>query len=223
MRLTNLLNIQPGITAIIGGGGKTTLLRTLGVELAKENTVLLTTTTKIMPFEGIVLADTLEKLKALKRANSLLCAGTRIEDTGKLTAPDILFSKLAEEFTYVLVEADGAARKPMKAHAQHEPVIPAEANQVICVVGASGFGKAIKDCAHRPERYAELAGVSCDMLVTPETQAAVLQAEALHDRIYVNQVETQQAMDQALRLAELLDCPVVAGSMHEGEYSICSY
>lgn len=223
MRLSDLLNIQPGITAIIGGGGKTTLLQTLGEELSREHSVLLTTTTKIMPFDDIVWADTLEQLEKLKKTHLLLCGGTLIEETGKLTAPDILFSKLAEEFTYVLVEADGAARRPIKAHAQWEPVIPEGANQVICVVGASGFGRAIEECVHRPERYAELAGVNCDMLVTPETQAAVLRAEALHDRIYVNQVESRQDMEQAKRLAALLRCPVVAGSMHRGEYSICSY
>ena len=30
MRLTELLGLRPGAAAVIGGGGKTTLLRTLG-------------------------------------------------------------------------------------------------------------------------------------------------------------------------------------------------
>ena len=34
MALRELLNIQPGVTAVIGSGGKTTLLRLLGAELA---------------------------------------------------------------------------------------------------------------------------------------------------------------------------------------------
>ena len=140
MKLSELLDIQPGITAIIGGGGKTTLLQTLGRELAGAHSVLLTTTTKIMPFADIIWADTLEQLKELKLTHSLLCAGRLIEETGKLTAPDIPFSGLLEQFEYILVEADGAARKPIKAHASHEPVIPEEANQVICVGGSAGFG-----------------------------------------------------------------------------------
>ena len=32
MKLAELLAIRPGVTAVIGGGGKTTLLRTLGEE-----------------------------------------------------------------------------------------------------------------------------------------------------------------------------------------------
>lgn len=35
MTLSQLLDIRPGVTAVIGGGGKTTLLRTLGEELAR--------------------------------------------------------------------------------------------------------------------------------------------------------------------------------------------
>ena len=34
MDLAKLLDIRPGVTAVIGGGGKTSLLRTLGEELA---------------------------------------------------------------------------------------------------------------------------------------------------------------------------------------------
>ena len=34
MNLAELLSIRSGITAVIGGGGKTTLLRALGTELA---------------------------------------------------------------------------------------------------------------------------------------------------------------------------------------------
>ena len=51
MELAELLDIRPGVTAVIGGGGKTTLLRTLGEELSRTHTVLLCTTTKIFPFQ----------------------------------------------------------------------------------------------------------------------------------------------------------------------------
>ena len=52
--LTPLLEIRPGLTAVIGSGGKTTLLRTLGRELAEAgHRVLLCTTTKIFPFSDI--------------------------------------------------------------------------------------------------------------------------------------------------------------------------
>ena len=191
MELAKLLDMHPGVTAVIGGGGKTTLLRTLGEELAEESRVLLCTTTKIFPFHDLPCAMTAEELNSLRRELRLMCAGTPVPGTEKLTAPPVPMAELAAWFDYVLVEADGSAQRPFKAHASHEPVIPAEASQVICVVGASGFGKPIREATHRPELYAQLAGVSVEDPVAPETEAAVLQAEGLHHRIYVNQVETR--------------------------------
>ena len=220
MELAKLLGIHLGVTAIIGGGGKTTLLRTLGEELAEENRVLLCTTTKIFPFPALPCATTAEALDS--REHRLLCAGTPVPGTGKLTAPPVPVAELASRFDYVLVEADGSAQRPLKAHAAHEPVIPAEAGQVICVVGASGFGRPVSEAAHRPELYARLAGVSVEDTAAPETEAAVLRAEGLHHRIYVNQVEAPPALAASKALAALLDCPVLAGSLHRREYFVCS-
>lgn len=76
MTLSQLLDIRPGVTAVIGGGGKTTLLRTLGEELAGQHPVLLCTTTKILPFSDLPCARTAAELDELRRAHQLLCAGT---------------------------------------------------------------------------------------------------------------------------------------------------
>ena len=59
MKFAELLEIRPGVTAVIGGGGKTTLLRVLGEELAAAGgRVLLCASTKIFPFPGLEnLAD----------------------------------------------------------------------------------------------------------------------------------------------------------------------
>lgn len=221
VKLEAFLEIRPGVTAVIGGGGKTTLLRTLGEELAREHRVLLCTTTKIFPFPQMPCAGTLAELDALRKKHRLLCAGRRLPGTEKLAALDASMADLRARFDYVLVEADGSAQRPLKAHAAHEPVIPAEADQTICVVGASGFGKPVLEAAHRPELYARLAGVSEAEAATPKAEALVLKAEGLHDRIYVNQVETQADLKNAKELADLLDCPVLAGSLHRGEYFSC--
>ena len=179
MTLSQLLDIRPGVTAVIGGGGKTTLLRTLGEELAGQHPVLLCTTTKILPFSDLPCARTAAELDELRRAHQLLCAGT------------------------------------------DEPVIPTEANQTICVVGASGFGRPIAAAAHRPERYALLAGMPEAAEATPEAEARVLRSEDLHTKVYVNQVETLWNLADARALARLMDCPVLAGSLWRREYFPC--
>ena len=221
MELKERLEIAPGITSVIGGGGKTTLLRVLGEELARRSRVLLCTSTKILPFPALPCAQTTAELYRLRETERLLCAGRMLPDSGKLTAPELPFSRLAELFDYVLVEADGAARRPLKAHAAHEPVIPPESGQTICVVGASGFGRPIGEAAHRPELFARLAGAAIQDAVTVEMAAAVLKAEALHQRVLINQVDTLPDPSEAKRLADLLDAPVLAGSLRRGVYFPC--
>lgn len=225
MTLTDALCIRPGVTAVVGGGGKTTLLRALGEELSRAgHTVLLCTTTKMYPFPGLrnlTRAGETELAAALAK-HPLLCVGTPVPETGKLTAPDIPIAALAALAEYVLAEADGAAGRPVKAHAAHEPVIPTEANQVICVVGASGFGQPVFLAAHRPELYAKRAGVGQDALITPEIEAAVLLAEGLHHRVYVNQAESPQRLSAAKELQKLLSSPVAAGALRsEGSQVLC--
>ena len=224
MELAELLEIRPGVTAVVGGGGKTTLLRTLGEELAAGGArVLLCATTKIVPFQGLpnLTGPTEEALAEALETRRLVCAGTPVPGTGKLTAPAIPMARLMELADYVLAEADGAAGRPLKAHAPYEPVIPPEANQVICVVGASGFGRPISEAAHRPALYAGLAGVPEDAPASPETEAAVLLAEGLPDRVLVNQAEPPEARERAAALAALLPRPVLAGSLMRKECFPC--
>ena len=219
MELSSLLEISPGVTAVIGGGGKTTLLWTLGQELSGNgHCVLLYTTTKILPFPDIPCAKSLAELEELRERHRLLCAGTMLPETGKLTAMDAPMERLASGFDYVLVEADGAARRPLKAHAAHEPVIPAEANQTICLVGVSGFGKPIREAAHRPERFAALAGVEVKENATPENTVRVLLAEALADRYLFNQADTPERWEWARRCGECLPWPWAGSSLKNGVY-----
>ena len=217
MTLTELLNIRPGVTAVIGSGGKTTLLRTLGTELAEVGgRVLLCATTKIYPCPGLPCAHDRAELDALA-PSPLLCAGAPLEH-GKLTALEVPMADLAARFDYVLVEADGSARLPLKAHASHEPVIPPEVNQTICVVGISGFGRPIREAVHRPERFAALAGAWAEDAATPENTARVLVAEALADRYFFNQADTPELWEWARRCGERLPWPWAAGALQKGLY-----
>ena len=126
---------------------------------------------------------------------------------------------LAERFDYVLVEADGAARRPLKAHAPHEPVIPPNACRTVYVVGADGFGHPIREVCHRPERYAALCGAAEDDIVTPTLEAAVLHAEGYDTGwIYINKVETSEDWRNAETLAALLPGKVIAGSLWKKQY-----
>lgn len=220
MDLSALLELRPGVTAVTGSGGKTTLLRTLGEELAEAGArVILCATTKIFPFDGLpnLVNPTEEALREALAARRLVCAGSPVPGTGKLTAPAIPMARLAALADYVLAEADGSAGRPLKAHAPHEPVVPPEANQVILMVGASGFGRPVREAVHRPERFWFLTDLEPEDPVTPEAVAEALQTEVPAGgppvRVFVNQVEDEAAMAAAGRLAKRLPWPVYAGAL----------
>ena len=222
--LAEVLGVREGVTAVIGGGGKTTLLRTLGEELARSGArVILATSTKFRPFPGIktVPGGEREIAEALGCA-PLACAAAPWGESGKLAESPVPMARLAALADCVLVEADGSAGLPLKAHAPHEPVIPAESGRVILVLGASGFGRPIRETAHRPERYAALAGCDIETAVTPEIAARVIRAEGLGDMVLVNQAETPEARERARKLAEYLALPVYAGSLQRGEIECVS-
>lgn len=216
------LQVQPGVVAVVGSGGKTTLLEFLGRSLAKKHRVLLCTTTKIYPFPNLPCARNEKELDALRETCALLCAGTPIPGSGgKLGPLKLSMEELAKRFDYVLVEADGSHGLPLKAHSSKEPVFPMPDTQTITVVGASGFGQPIRDVVHRPEQYAKLAGADLDAIVTPEMEAAVLKAEGLGQTVLVNQVDSPERMESAKALAKALKHPVLAGSLWKGGLIRC--
>ena len=220
MELVRLLDIRRGVTAVIGSGGKTTLLRALGEELPGR--VVLCTTTHILPFAGLPLytGGSAAELAGLLAEHSLVCVG-RPGPEGKLTAPALSMGELTEAADYVLAEADGSKRLPLKAHAPHEPVIPPGSGQVICVVGASGFGRRIGEAVHRPELFCRLTGAEPGDVVTPALAAKAIAREGLARRVFVNQVDSPADWAAAEEFARTLAGTglwVAAGSLQRGVY-----
>ena len=224
--LPSLLDVRPGVTAVIGSGGKTTLLVALAALLAAQSregartSVVLATSTRILPFPELPLytADSADELAGLLRAHPVVCAGTPAEQ-GKLAASALSFGALARLADYVLVEADGSKRLPLKAHAAHEPAVPREAQAVVAVVGASGFGATVSEAAHRPELFCARAGCAADASATPEQAARVIRAEQeagllpRNLRVLVNQADSEKRLAEAVALRRALGEPVLAASL----------
>lgn len=236
--LASALRIEPGITAIIGSGGKSTSLKALGLELMRAGgRVLLCTTTHMFPVAGVpwdgssrrldaapwkpgaahVPGCTCEACAGLARG-SICQAGVLDPKTGKLSAPAEPLGKLAQRFNYVLAEADGSKRLPLKAHAAWEPVIPTGTVNVVWVVGASGLGKPINEAVHRPELFCERCGCEPTDIATPERVAQVLNAEmqALRldaARVMLNQVDALSDPTMADRFEAALGRPIVATTL----------
>ena len=213
MKFHELLQIPRGITAIIGSGGKTTLLFLLAKELSHEGSVIVATTTHIFPPEHLPYTET------VRAVQKIAVVGTPCEN-GKLTAPQQSFSELEQLADYVLVEADGSRRLPLKAHAPYEPVLPENTTQVITVVGASGLNRPVSEAVHRPERFAALTGGAA--VATPEAVAAALISEGLSRRVVINQADLPGQLAPALKLKALLPYPTIVAALQKEEL-LCSY
>ena len=149
---------------------------------------------------------------------SICQAGVLDPETGKLSAPAEPLNELAQRFDYVLAEADGSKRLPLKAHAPWEPGVPAGTSNVIWLVGASGFGKPVAEVVHRPELFCERCDCELTDIATPERVAQVLNAEmqALGlstARVMLNQVDTLSDPAMAGCFEATLGRHVVASSL----------
>ena len=221
MALAELLNIQRGLTAITGSGGKTTLLYALARELSAEARVIVCTTTHIYPPDGlpILWSPDREALQDAFHKGNTLCVSSGME-RGKLLPPGTPFSVLTSCADFVLTEADGSHGLPAKAHAPHEPVIPPEAGQTICVFGLSALGRPILETVHRPQLCAQKLGVSESALLTPELAAQLLRLEGGFTRVLLNQADIPGGRELARAMAEELQTPVCMASLRE-EWAEC--
>lgn len=177
---------QKPLVAFVGGGGKTTALFALATELAAQGKrVVTTTTTRLYGKQGEQSPawcgiDDLDRLEALldEHGQCLVTATQKVEAGGKIqgiTPEQVAALYTRADVDVILNEADGSRKRPFKAPAPYEPVIPAETTHVVAMVGADIFGKPIDaEQVHRPERVTALAGVQAGDIVTPDIVARVL-------------------------------------------------
>ena len=173
------------MVAFTGGGGKTTAILGLSRELRGRGwRVLASTTTKV----GLTLARELPIVCAQGDAEVLveraldadgavfLASGPAPEEKLAGVAPGVLDSLASAALAdVVLVEADGSRQRPIKAPADHEPVVPARAAIVSFMAGIDAVG-AILDgpLVHRPELVRRFGS---GPVVTPELIAALASSE----------------------------------------------
>ncbi|WP_147820676.1 selenium cofactor biosynthesis protein YqeC [Salidesulfovibrio onnuriiensis] len=184
--IAELVNPGDKVISITGAGGKTSLMYLLANELADSGKrVITTTTTRIVPPHrdqtgGLVLkirnANFLKRIKSrLDKARHVTAAYRTLHAMNKLEGLDpIQAQELPDQAAaaHIVIEADGAARKPLKAPADHEPVVPPLTSLHIGVMGLDSIGMPLDDeHVFRPERIAEIAGVQVGDTVTPDVLA----------------------------------------------------
>lgn len=156
------------IIAIVGSGGKTTLLKKMAEEYRTQGKrVFATTTTHMFLEEGMVLTDDASVIAdALEKTGYALAGipeGEKIRALSKET-----FEAVCDHADVVLVEADGSKRLPLKFPNDTEPVIPENTDEIIVVCGLNAIGQRAKDVCHRLELVKQCLSIEDYNLITAE-------------------------------------------------------
>jgi len=217
-----------GVVSLVGAGGKTSLMFRLARELCREGArVLTTTTTRIHAptleqspacILGVTAEEILERAApALSVHRHITAAAGLSADPGKLAglaADTVDRLRASQAFDWIIVEADGAAGRPLKAPAEHEPVIPPSTGWLVGVVGLSALGKPLTaQWVFRTEMFSRITGLSPGAVITEEAIASAL----THARgalkgapggcrcfVFLNQADEPGAEAAGLRIAGLL-------------------
>jgi probable selenium-dependent hydroxylase accessory protein YqeC len=226
MTLKEALDIRPGeVISLVGGGGKTTLMFSLARELASGgDCVVTTTTTKILEPSSsdtplLLLESDDEELMRLLLANvakyrHITIAGGKLT-SGKLSgiSPEFVV-KLADlgQVSYIVVEADGAAHRSLKAPNPTEPVIPLNTSLVIPVIGVDAVGcRLTEKDVFRPAIVSNLLGLPLGEVISLEAIAflithhqGIIKGTPEQARIvpFVNKMDLDKGLSKGRNLAD---------------------
>ena len=246
--LITALNLGPKKhVAVVGGGGKSTLCFALAEALGLSGArVISTTTTKVWHEEAkayprlVLYSPGGPGLEAIKKGLDEVgnvFVGREFLENGKVegipsTVADDLFRMPGVD--YVIIEADGAAGRPLKVPAAHEPVIPKSVTCVIALMGLEALDKPLgPDTVFRPALFKALTGLEEGNILNPEGLARAFDGKAglfkntpasARRMVFLNQLDilsdNRAAQDMARHLIETHHFieRVVLGSFRKNEF-----
>jgi len=225
LTLTDAFSIKEReVISLVGAGGKTSLMFALGNELsAKRKGIVLTTTTKIWepaPSSSFALflsehISEMKKwvLKNLGQYPYLVIARKKLDD-GKLQG---ILPEWGEELlsladvSSIIVEADGAAGRSLKAPREGEPVLPESTTLLVPVVGIDVLGRPLDEqYVFRSQIAARILNAAPGTTVTEEMIARLLaeliknQPEKARMIPFINKVDVPGGLAQGRKLAQYL-------------------
>jgi molybdenum cofactor cytidylyltransferase len=243
----------PESMAFVGAGGKSTAIFSAARELATSNTgiapirnVFVTTSTHFGTRQAkeadlvccIQSSQDIHKLQVKIPIGVMLIYGKQSNDRLGGLAPRLLeeVHQLAGDNNLpLLIEADGAHERPLKAPAEHEPAIPDFVKVVVVVAGLSGLGKPLNnEWVHRPEKFAKLSGLQLGEEIT----VAALENELLNNAgglknipfgarklALLNQADTPELQSKAMTIAKKIlgayeSCIISSLKLEEATYAV---
>lgn len=217
-----------GVISLIGAGGKTALMYRLARELSSQgDAVLTTTTTKIYTPNRkqspiVVVSKSAKTLAIEARAilqqyqhitagNQLIHFQRKLKGFLPETIDAIWHTGI---FRWIIVEADGAAGRALKAPASHEPVIPQSTKWAIGICGLEAVGKPLTEkWVFRPQLVSKITDLA---LGEPLNESAIadmyMSANGVMKNVpvqakrfaFLNQADSKERMDAGKKIARII-------------------
>ena len=180
--LAAALGARRGVVSLVGAGGKKSTMYALAA--GHPGRVVLSSTSHMYAYDRSVVDQIVVAQEGDLPSNdpaARVVAYAGATDTprrvGGLQADALAALWARGEFDLMLLKADGARARRIKAPANYEPLVPAFTETVIAVVSARVFGHTLDSgIAHRPELAAAVMGTRIDTPLTPSHVARLLSA-----------------------------------------------
>ncbi len=186
---------QTHLINFVGGGGKTSGIFYFRDYFISKGKKVLVTTTTAMEIESDI--DTY--FGSEFSGNCMLFSRKISEKKAKGISLELLAKiKETNEYDYILCEADGAKRKPIKANLEYEPVISELSERIFIFVGAEVLGKKLSDdIVHRVEVFSEITGLKLGECIDEEAVVKCILSDrglmkGVHDKkvsVFFNKLE----------------------------------
>lgn len=178
---------QGEVISLTGAGGKTTLMYALAKDLSSDGRLAITTTTtKILPpseqDSELLLLDSedslIDKASDLRGRHHVITIAGKSLGSGKLEGVSTdLVDRMSSMggISGIIVEADGSARRSLKAPNATEPVIPGSTTLVVAVAGMGTVGCPLDEqYVFRSAIAADLLGVPAGTIIGPAEIAGLI-------------------------------------------------
>jgi len=209
--------------AFVGAGGKTSAMFALAMDW--DSPIVLTTTTHLGTWQAglaekhhiVQPGEAVEQL-VFDQAQILLITGPSNNEDRLIGLDEKSLESLRalciNRHIPLLIEADGARQRPLKAPADYEPVLPNWVNKVVVMAGLTGLGKALTtDAVHRPEQFSAVSELQLGNLIRVEDVVSVLSSEqgglkgipkGAHRFAFLTQANDAKLQAKGQRIAHLL-------------------
>jgi probable selenium-dependent hydroxylase accessory protein YqeC len=179
MDVADALAAREGPTCLVGAGGKKTTMRTL----APRTDALVTATVRIPIFDRwvervVVTDDPAGAAERLEERPLGLVPEREREDRYRGYGTAVVDRLASAVDDPLVVKADGARTRLLKAPGDHEPQLPSRAETVVPVASVRTVGKPLTDeHVHRVDRVAALTGRDPGEELGPDDVATVLASD----------------------------------------------